>query len=255
MVYLAVVASYFRLVGDKMMDLADWLERYVGSWANPIYDAGKKCNLASQWLDYADDWVTQIGTSATNALLDASYAIRKANDLENWRDSISSLIDWTQNLRANFYARARAQVSDLFSDVNYLYSNFSRMARNALSDVISSVDDLVTNFTSKAQEAVWSWLWKVDSLWDDFSQKVLDTLGTDWMDLVSLIRNFPSSVTDPVHDLISDWLTEKKELVYGFVTEKIEDLWSQIQAKIDEKIEEQAEWWFGLAERVLDHVF
>ncbi|MDY6888271.1 MAG: hypothetical protein SVV88_11630 [Pseudomonadota bacterium] len=252
--YLGTVASYVHSAAIKTCEASDWLLEHIGSDPFAFRRVCYHLESASQRLYNADDWVTSIEIDARNAYYDAQDAIGRAISLDNWRSQITELLNWTQGLRDNFYNMVRTQVHDLFVDFDHLLNTFDDKVRTAISDVISDLTDLKNNFEDKVRDVVSTWTWKVDDLWYNFGQKVFDTLGEDWPRLSSLIQNFPESVIDPCHGQLEGWINERRDQIYGFVTNGMEDIYERLRVEIENHIEDHAEWWFSLFERALDRL-
>jgi len=252
--FFHTVADYLYDMGDYLYEMADWCESWVGNWAQPMYYTSYYAYLAGQYIQNGANWLDGIYTDASNALNDASNALSKVVNLENWKSTIQGALDWVEDTSNNFYSYVRNQVWDLFNDVSELYSNFTTWARDAVMDIILDVQDLVNNFEIKVWNYAYPWFNKVDDLSNNFSPYVLDVLGLDWTDLVNFIRDFPNSVLDPVHELFSSWLDEKTDQIYTYITDRLEDFWGKLQAKMEEKAEDNAEWWFNLAEKVIEKI-
>jgi len=258
----APTESFLEAAADTLWDAGSWIHDHADSWlvsamgdaSQVLHDAGSAVRWTSARLRQANSWIKGIEIDGKNAYATAHNSLNKVMWLSDWKVEINGLENWAQDLWDNFTTKVRDEVSDVIIDVNDLMINLGTKVRTELTDELNDLADVVDNFASNVRTELSTEIVKIDDLWDNFTTKVKSALGQDWQDMLDFMAAFEADYLEPVHEKMTEWLTEKSDLIYSFVTDRLDDLWFMLRSEIKSTVNFTADWWFDLAEKIIDKV-
>lgn len=257
MTVFTTIADFFEDVegyfSDLVWDLYDWgypLNRLCQFFTT----TSLKFRSIARKFRSADTWGLWIQDMAQQAIMSAEGLWNWRDIIEYWKRDIDTWWGTLKDLAMNLYFRVREQVSTEITRINDLWNNFSTRVTDSLGTDWTDLLNLLSNWEEWVSASILGAYSSLDSWFDDQEIRVDGWIQDRRSMIMDWVDDRKEDIQGWAEEHVLSWGKGAQDAIYGYITDRIDDLETRIRESIERKIETTAAWWWALGEKILDRV-